>query len=116
MEPSFAGYLHNDFLSIVPDRKQMHGVYLGRNKRKNMHGDESSATLDIMEDIQILNGLECKLSCSTSKVSYVLDTEDFLYRIKRMKLSNGSSSSSHGKSLKVHAIKVARFHHFLSAA
>ncbi|KAK1302225.1 Paired amphipathic helix protein Sin3-like 4 [Acorus calamus] len=116
MEPSFAGYLHNDFLSIVPDRKQMHGVYLGRNKRKNMHGDESSAILNIMEDIQILNGLECKLSCSTSKVSYVLDTEDFLYRIKRMKLSNGSSSSSHGKSLKVHAIKVARFHQFLSAA
>ncbi|KAK1268049.1 Paired amphipathic helix protein Sin3-like 4 [Acorus gramineus] len=71
MEPSFAGYLHNDFLSIVPDRKQMHGVYLGRNKRKNMHGDESSAILNIMEDIQILNGLECKLSCSTSKAELV---------------------------------------------
>ncbi|KAK1280748.1 Paired amphipathic helix protein Sin3-like 4 [Acorus gramineus] len=117
MEPSFAAYLYNDFLSVVPERKEMHGVYLGRNKRKSTCGDESSATFKVMEDIQIINGLECKVSCSTSKVSYVLDTEDFLYRIgKRMKVSHGSGSSSHGKSLKLDAVKVARFHRFLSAA
>ncbi|KAF5185154.1 Paired amphipathic helix protein sin3-like [Thalictrum thalictroides] len=80
MEPSFAAYIHNDFLSMTPSRKEMRGVFLKRNKRKFTDGDEFSATCKSMEGVQIVNGLECKIACTSSKVSYVLDTEDFLFR------------------------------------
>ena len=33
-----------------------------------------------MTNASIQNALECKISCSTSKVSYVLDTEDVFFR------------------------------------
>ncbi|KAM7269592.1 hypothetical protein ACFE04_025089 [Oxalis oulophora] len=82
MDPNFAAYLHNDFLSVVPDEKEKPGIYLKRNKRKYAAGDSSKA----MEGLKIVNGLECKISCTTSKVSYVLDTEDFLLRTKRRRI------------------------------
>ncbi|KAK7386922.1 hypothetical protein VNO78_27297 [Psophocarpus tetragonolobus] len=91
MDPNFSAYLHNDFLSVVPDKKKS-GVYLKRNKRKYASSDEfSSQTVD---GLQIINGLECKIACSSSKVSYVLDTEDFLYR-RRKKTTLRESNSCH---------------------
>lgn len=96
MDPNFASYLHNEFLSVVPDEKEMQGVFLGRyghdrlycsigckvvlidhllrwcdicrNLRKFAYGDECSAICMAMEDIQVVNGLECKISCNSSKV------------------------------------------------
>ncbi|KAH1239232.1 Paired amphipathic helix protein Sin3-like 3 [Glycine max] len=66
MDPNFSAYLHNDFLSVVPDKKEKSGIYLKRNKRKYAISDEySSQTLD---GLQIINGLECKIACSSSKI------------------------------------------------
>jgi len=30
MDPNFSAYLHNDFLSVVPDKKEKSGIYLKR--------------------------------------------------------------------------------------
>lgn len=30
MDPNFAAYLHNDFLSVVPDKKEKPGIFLKR--------------------------------------------------------------------------------------
>lgn len=30
VDPNFAAYLHNDFLSLVPDRKEKPGIFLRR--------------------------------------------------------------------------------------
>ncbi|XP_024973666.1 paired amphipathic helix protein Sin3-like 2 isoform X2 [Cynara cardunculus var. scolymus] len=107
VDPNFAAYLHNDFLSIVPGRKQA-GIFMHRSKRQFSDLDEASA----MEGADVINGLEYKMSCSSSKISYVLDTEDYFFRIrrKRRKLSGSGSSSSRS-----HA-KVERFHSFLSGS
>ncbi|KAK7317405.1 hypothetical protein RJT34_01597 [Clitoria ternatea] len=69
-------YLRNDFLSVVPDRKKF-GIFLKRNKRKYASSDEFSS--QATDGLQVINGLECKIACNSSKVSYILDTEDFLY-------------------------------------
>ncbi|KAG5091420.1 hypothetical protein JHK82_050198 [Glycine max] len=66
MDPNFSAYLHNDFLSVVPDKMEKSGIYLKRNKRKYAISDEySSQTLDGLE---IINGLECKIVCNSSKI------------------------------------------------
>ncbi|KAF5206479.1 Paired amphipathic helix protein sin3-like [Thalictrum thalictroides] len=94
MDPNFAAYLHKDFLSDVPDTKEIQDVFLERNKRKYASGDDVSVTSTAMEGVKVSNGLECKIACNSSKVSYVLDTEDFLYRMKskQRKLSPCSAS------------------------
>ncbi|XP_078431009.1 paired amphipathic helix protein Sin3-like 4 isoform X2 [Wolffia australiana] len=102
---NFASYLYNDFLSVVPHRKDPHNVFLVRNKRKRINGDEDSPSCKALEGILVVNGLECKISCATSKVSYVLDTEDLFCRKKRSIVSNSDDST-----------KVQRFHRFLASA
>ncbi|CAJ1940000.1 unnamed protein product [Sphenostylis stenocarpa] len=92
MDPNFSAYLHNDYLSIVPDKKEQSGIYLKRNKRKQGSRDEFSS--QAMDGLQIINGLECKIACNSSKVSYVLDTEDFLYQTRRKKRRTLHQSSS----------------------
>ncbi|PWA44006.1 SIN3-like 2 [Artemisia annua] len=112
VDPNFASYLHNDFLSIVPARKQS-GIFMLRNKCQFRNMDESSATSAAMENAHAVNGLEYKMSCSSSKISYVLDTEDYFFRVrrKRRKVSGDvSSSSSHNQA------KIERFNRFLLAA
>ncbi|OAY82215.1 Paired amphipathic helix protein Sin3-like 2 [Ananas comosus] len=54
-----------------------------RNKRRYGSINDYSTTFKAMDGIQIINGLECKISCNSSKVSYVLDTEDFLFRVRK---------------------------------
>ncbi|XP_068462786.1 paired amphipathic helix protein Sin3-like 4 isoform X2 [Phaseolus vulgaris] len=98
MDPNFSAYLHNDFLSVVRDKKEKSGVYLKRNKRKNGSSEEFSS--QTMDGLQIVNGLECKIACNSSKVSYVLDTEDLLYqaRKKRRTLHQSNSCLEQSKS------------------
>ncbi|KAJ8465430.1 hypothetical protein OPV22_027982 [Ensete ventricosum] len=92
IDPNFLEYLYNDLLSSVSDREGAQGVFLGRNKRKYGGADEYSAACKAMNGFQVINGLECKISCSSSKVSYVLDTEDFLFRVKKkMRYSCGGT-------------------------
>jgi len=52
--------------------------------------------------VSCVNGLECKVSCATSKVSYVLDTEDVL-RVRR----------KHRDTAAARAASVSRFHAWL---
>ncbi|XP_021604424.1 paired amphipathic helix protein Sin3-like 4 isoform X3 [Manihot esculenta] len=110
MDPNFAAYLHNDFLSVVPDKKEKPGIFLKRNKRRCVSHDECKAT----EGFQVFNGLECKIACNSSKVSYVLDTEDFLFRTKkRRKILQPSSSCQEQANI---SRRVQHFHKWLSSS
>ncbi|CAL9079689.1 unnamed protein product [Musa textilis] len=117
MDPNFSAYLYNDLLSSVSDRKGVQGVFLGRNKRKYGGADEYSATCKAMNGFQVINGLECKISCSSSKVSYVLDTEDFLFRVrkKRRYSCGGTIFGDEAQPSQVHDAKVQQFYRFLSS-
>ncbi|KAL4586875.1 hypothetical protein LXL04_011520 [Taraxacum kok-saghyz] len=70
------------------------GIFLQRNKRKYVCGDEDSAMVHAMEGLRILNRMECKINCVTFKISYVLDTEDSMVRKSRRKVNGQSMSSS----------------------
>ncbi|XP_052196269.1 paired amphipathic helix protein Sin3-like 2 isoform X2 [Diospyros lotus] len=107
VDPNFAAYLHNDFLPIVSSKKEPSGIFLRRNKRKYA-GLESSDVCKAMEGVRLVNGLECKMACLSSKISYVLDTEDFFFRVKKQRSSSAGRPSYHGKE------RVERFHRFLT--
>ncbi|XP_043812468.1 paired amphipathic helix protein Sin3-like 4 isoform X2 [Manihot esculenta] len=109
MDPNFVAYLHNEFLSIVPDKKEKPGIFLKRNKNRCASRDECKAT----EGFQVFNGLECKIACNSSKVSYVLDTEDFLFRTKRRRTLQQSSSCHDQANI---SRRVQQFHGWLSSS
>ncbi|WCJ20882.1 Paired amphipathic helix protein Sin3-like 2 [Euphorbia peplus] len=111
VDPNFAAYLHNDFLSTLPSKKEPHGISLQRNKRKYSSLDEHSALSMAMEGVKTFNGLECKISCNSYKVSYVLDTEDFFFRLKKKKRKLFHVESSNHDKVRA---RVQRFHKFLS--
>ncbi|XP_062111773.1 paired amphipathic helix protein Sin3-like 4 isoform X2 [Humulus lupulus] len=117
MDPTFASYLYNDFLSVLPDKKEKSGMFLKRNKRKYASNDDFSCTSQAMEGLQVTNGLECKIACISSKVSYVLDTEDFLFRTKRRRkrLHQNSLCHSQGRSSNGSS-RAQRFHRLLSSS
>ncbi|XP_047053944.1 paired amphipathic helix protein Sin3-like 4 [Lolium rigidum] len=115
IDPNFSSYLFSDFLSGLSDTMLSDGVFLGRNKRKNSSSDEASDSLKTMDGVQVANGLECKISCKTSKVSYVLDTEDFLFRLrKRRRLLASGIVPDKLQPSKKDVAKVQRFHSFLA--
>ncbi|XP_074569740.1 paired amphipathic helix protein Sin3-like 4 isoform X1 [Curcuma longa] len=117
IDPNFSCYLYSEFLSSVSVRKGLHGAFLGRNKRKYGRADEYSTTCKAMKGIQVLNGLECKISCSSSKVSYVLDTEDLLFRVRKRRRysSRRIILNSQAHPIQVNDSKVQRFHNFVSS-
>ncbi|XAR51803.1 hypothetical protein NMG60_11006541 [Bertholletia excelsa] len=109
IEPNFAAYLNNDFLPVFSSKKEPTGIFLKRNKHIYANLDESSAICKAMEGIYVVNGLECKMACSSSKISYVLDTEDVFIRSKRRKSVPGGGSSCQDRA------RIERFHRFLMA-
>ncbi|XP_012568099.1 paired amphipathic helix protein Sin3-like 2 isoform X2 [Cicer arietinum] len=100
VDPNFSFYLHNDFLSVLPVKKEPHGILLERNKPKYGDLDELSAICAVMEDVKVINGLECKIACNSSKISYVLDTQDFFFRPRRKRQRRTSSSMTSSRSRK----------------
>ncbi|XP_050375013.1 paired amphipathic helix protein Sin3-like 4 isoform X2 [Argentina anserina] len=114
MDPNFSAYLHNDFLTVLPDKKEKSGIFLKRNKRKYSSSDDLSAICQAMEGLKVANGLECKIACHSSKVSYVLDTEDYLFRTRRRKISNSSCYYNQARSSG--SSRVERFHQLLSGS
>ncbi|RWW12368.1 hypothetical protein BHE74_00030693 [Ensete ventricosum] len=68
VDPNFSSYLYSDFLSSVLVKKGAEGVFLGRNKRKYGDDNEHSVVGKAMDGIQVINGLECKISSCSSKV------------------------------------------------
>ncbi|XP_010550095.1 PREDICTED: paired amphipathic helix protein Sin3-like 2 [Tarenaya hassleriana] len=109
MDPIFASYLQNEFLSISSLKKEPFDIVLRRNKSRYAGLDDLSAICQAMDGVEVINGLECKMSCSSYKISYVLDTEDFFRRRKKRR------NSSEGNSPR-HLDRVERFHRFISAA
>lgn len=85
IDPNFALYLNDKLLCVVEE--ESNNVFLERNKRKS----ESDGFVEAMKGVQIINGLEIKLTCNSSKASYVLDTEDYLFhcRLKSKTASKG---------------------------
>eukprot|EP00270_Netrium_digitus_P017090 TRINITY_DN6218_c0_g1_i1.p1 TRINITY_DN6218_c0_g1~~TRINITY_DN6218_c0_g1_i1.p1 ORF type:complete len:126 (-),score=31.88 TRINITY_DN6218_c0_g1_i1:189-521(-) len=65
-----------------------------------------------MEGALLMNGLECKLSCGTSKVSYVLDTEDWFHRQRQKEgkrtIQQGRSVPSAGEEDDVRKLRARR--------
>ncbi|XP_018446128.1 paired amphipathic helix protein Sin3-like 5 [Raphanus sativus] len=106
VEPGFANYLQNDFLSLVPDEERP-GLFLKRNKANMSGPDESSGMLRAMEGLKIINEVECKMASSSSKVKYEPHTSDLLYRRKQKKPNGlktpGSSETSRKR-------RLSRFH------
>ncbi|KAH9709201.1 HDAC interact domain-containing protein [Citrus sinensis] len=116
MDPNFAAYLYHDFLS-VPDKKEKPGIFLKRNKRKFVGNDEFSATCRAMEGLQVVNGLECKITCNSSKVSYVLDTEDFLFRKKKRTFHQNGPCHNQARASNGYPIRrLQRFQRWLSGS
>ncbi|KAJ6838532.1 paired amphipathic helix protein Sin3-like 4 [Iris pallida] len=107
IDPSFITYLYNELLSSASDDKEINGVFMRRNKRK-FGTDE---IVKAMEGTILLNGLECKVSCISSKASYVLDTEDCLFRARKRRCSAGGAFRRE-LILRV-TEKAQRFHSFL---
>ncbi|XP_042006838.1 paired amphipathic helix protein Sin3-like 3 isoform X1 [Salvia splendens] len=105
MDPAFAAYLNDELLAVSPERKGKHKIFLKRNKRKFQTQDKISDTSKATEQLVTHNGLEIKVASNTLKASYVINSEDFLYRLsKRRKTqfhSRSSSSASNGCSQRV---------------
>ncbi|CAN6340946.1 unnamed protein product [Urochloa humidicola] len=113
-DPTFSQYLYNDYLSSVSDTKLADDVFLRRNKRKQRRNDDSPASLNAMDNVIFANGLECKISCKTSKVSYVLDTEDFLFRMRKRRAPSSGTMPAKANFVKAYTVKSQEFHRFLS--
>ncbi|KAF3782414.1 Paired amphipathic helix protein Sin3-like 4 [Nymphaea thermarum] len=116
IDPTFAAYLNNEFLSINPARKERHALFLKRTMQKYTIKDEFLSISKAMEGVQVFNGLECKISCSNSKASYVLDTEDFLYRTRRKRITVPRGDSLSDLPVKTSMGKLERFHRWLGGA
>lgn len=74
IEPSFSDYLRKFMQEPAPEGPK--GVFLQRNARLS----PVRAYPEALRKVTFYNGLECKLNCASSKVAYVLDTEDVLFR------------------------------------
>ncbi|CAN6801239.1 unnamed protein product [Brassica oleracea var. botrytis] len=110
MDPMFASYLQTEFLSTSREKKEEgHNILLRRNRRPYSGLDDLEALCKAMEGVEVVNGLECKMSCSSYKVSYVLDTEDFFHRKKKKKKIEHILQQRNKD-------RVERFHRFLSAS
>ncbi|CAA0820219.1 Paired amphipathic helix protein Sin3-like 1 [Striga hermonthica] len=107
IDPNFATHLHEEYLSVNHVKEESSLNMLKRNLRKCRNIDEPTALYRAMENVLIMNGLECKMAASTSKITYVIDTEDSFIRLGR-KLVRSSSSNEQ--------TKVQRFHKFLAAS
>ncbi|KAM0834829.1 hypothetical protein ACQ4PT_063342 [Festuca glaucescens] len=111
IDPIFSSYLYGDYLSSISDTKLSDDVFLERNKQKHGSNDDPQASLEVMDDFRVTNGLENKISCKSSKASYVLDTEDVLFRVrKRRRVSSSGTTPAKAAD----TLKAQRFHRFLS--
>lgn len=105
VDPNFSTYLHNDFLSVVPDKKEKSRLFLKRYlisqrnrylllhsnlwrwyyskliyfifRNKHRYAGSNEFSSQAMEGLQVFNGLECKIACSSSKVLNVIVTSTY---------------------------------------
>ncbi|XP_047958296.1 paired amphipathic helix protein Sin3-like 2 isoform X1 [Salvia hispanica] len=110
VDPNFATYLHNDYLSVHHGKKESSAIMLKRNMRKYSNLDESTAFCRATENVLIMNGLECKMAATSSKISYVLDTEDFFIRLGRRRERMKERQSQKAQA------RVEQFRQFLTSS
>jgi len=103
MDYTFSDYL-NTFLLSKSNLTDKRGVLLMRNLKGGGEAPENP------DSIIVYNGLECKISCNTSKVSYVLDTEDLFHRRGRGIRAAGEKNNERTTK---ETIAAARFHQLL---
>ncbi|KAF8118052.1 hypothetical protein N665_0006s0053 [Sinapis alba] len=117
MDPTFASYLQKEFLSNLSGKKVVpQAIVLQRNMRGYSGLDDLAVACKAMEGVEVINGLECKMSCSSYKISYVLDTEDFFHRKKKKQKKSENSSHDKSSSQQRKLYRIERFHKFLSAS
>ncbi|CAH8370516.1 unnamed protein product [Eruca vesicaria subsp. sativa] len=117
MEPTFASYLQKEFLSNTPGKKTMpQPIVLQRNMRGYSGLDDLAVACKAMEGVEVINGLECKMSCSSYKISYVLDTEDFFHRKKKKQKKKNNLSHVKPSQQRRKLDNIERFRSFLSAS
>ncbi|XP_028775290.1 paired amphipathic helix protein Sin3-like 2 [Neltuma alba] len=63
LDPNFADYRYNDFLSVFPVKEEPHGFVLRRNMRKHGASDE----FPDMEGVIMINNLEHVIACNSIK-------------------------------------------------
>jgi hypothetical protein len=87
LDPVFGDYMRGFMASPAAGAEGKEGlVFLPRHARAAAPGAGRRAAPDepvlqeLLGRVCVSNGLECKISCANSKVSYVLDTEDVLWR------------------------------------
>jgi paired amphipathic helix protein Sin3a len=82
MDKAFSDYLKNYVeLDSSTSPYEPGKIFLTRTLQGLKDMNESDEHLSAeLKKFYIWNGLECKLACNTSKVSYVLDTEDIMLR------------------------------------
>ncbi|CAN6992829.1 unnamed protein product [Brassica oleracea var. botrytis] len=115
VEPTFASYLQKEFLSNSSGKKVVpQPILLQRNMRGYSGLDDLAVACKAMEGVKVINGLECKMSCSSYKISYVLDTEDYFHRKKKHKKSDDLSQDKSWEQRKLD--RLEKFHTFLSAS
>ncbi|GAB2280380.1 hypothetical protein Dimus_015015, partial [Dionaea muscipula] len=115
LDPSFWTYLQSEFL-VDLDRKEKPGIFLKRNKLKQGYGDDLSSTNQALEGVQLVNGLEGRMACSTSKIYYVFDTEDLLWRSRRRRKSSlRINSNSIYRAKNGNFIRVQKFQRWMDS-
>ncbi|KAK9837425.1 hypothetical protein WJX81_001540 [Elliptochloris bilobata] len=81
--------------AVVIDRQgRRRRPFLRRSLPPDALGDEEAAMdagAAALVGAELTNGLECKITCETSKVSYVLDTEDVFRRRKAAAVRSASA-------------------------
>ncbi|KAL6865182.1 hypothetical protein ACP4OV_016333 [Aristida adscensionis] len=71
IDPTFSSYLFNEYLSSMSDTESADDIFLRRNKRKRGTNCDSLNSLRTMDGFIVANGLECKISCKSSKQSHM---------------------------------------------
>ncbi|KAL0873891.1 hypothetical protein Bca101_023596 [Brassica carinata] len=72
--------------------------------------DDFAAACKAMEGVEVINGLGCKMSCSSYKISYVLDTGDFFHRKKKQKKKSENLAQDKSSSQQRNLYRIERFH------
>ncbi|KAI8473859.1 MAG: hypothetical protein J3K34DRAFT_391529 [Monoraphidium minutum] len=105
LDSAFAGYMRGFMAAPAggPLAARDGRVLLPRAARRGGFGGEGEggegaggALMAALGGVKVSNGLECKISCATSRVSYVLDTEDVMWRPPRGGAAAGGARGGGG--------------------
>lgn len=91
IDPSFSDYLAT-FIDEVGQPKPDARLFLSRNLARDQ--DLAAYPPTMLARCTTRNGLECKIACASSKVSYVLDTEDLFARSRASRVADAAAQEA----------------------